>query len=173
MAGKGRRPAVHELALHVRRPTTSSGRTGIAPSPGGEWRRYRNRGVPRNRLAGATRGMRTRWRDGGALLVAGGSGCGDGRLLGLALPVRGVRMPTQHEQHRQEADHVREHNVPALTKPLPGVLCLREGIGQRDPGRRPEPDHAPTEAHRVSEEAPVVAALVQAQLRQRNVVEHR
>ena len=44
---------------------------------------------------------------------------------------------------------------------------------ERDAGRRAEPDHRAAEADRIGEHAPVVAALLQRQRGERDVVEHR
>ena len=90
-----------------------------------------------------------------------------------ALLVVGVGMPAEHGEHDEEADHIGDGDVPAVAQPEPDRFRLRIHVGQRDAGRRAEPDHRAAEADRIGEIAPVVAALLQGERGERDVVEHR
>ena len=67
---------------------------------------------------------------------------------------------------------VAERDVPAVTEPREHGARFVEARRDGHAGGRSEPDHRAAEADGVSEEAPVVASLVERELRQRNVVEH-
>ena len=86
----------------------------------------------------------------------------------------GVRMEADQRQHHEEADDVGHRHGPAVAQPLarPTRACGYM-LRQRHAGRRAEPDHRAAEADRVGQEAPVVAALLERQRGERNVVEHR
>lgn len=80
-------------------------------------------------------------------------------------------MPPEQGEHHEEADHVGDGDVPALADPCPNRSRFRVEIGNRDAGRGSKPHHRSAVAHGVGEHAPIVAALDQRQLRQRDVVE--
>src|SRR5207248_10538872 len=84
-----------------------------------------------------------------------------------------VRMPAEHRIEDEEADDVGERDVPAVLEPQPDGLGLRVHVGERHPRRRAEPDHRAAEAYGVRQVAPVVAALLERERGERNVVEHR
>ena len=67
---------------------------------------------------------------------------------------------------------VGERDVPAAAQPGAHGARLRKQVGDRDARGRAEPDHRAAEADRVGEHAPVVAALLQRELGERDVVEH-
>ena len=101
--------------------------------------------------------------------------CGmrDGSAAGTLREWR-IRMPAEHGQHDRRS---RRRRPRATCQPWrsqrPTDLRLGIHVRQRDAGRRAEPDHRAAEADRVGQEAPVVAALLERQRGQRDVVEHR
>ena len=89
-----------------------------------------------------------------------------------SLFVRRVGVPAENGEHHEEADDVGHGDEPAVAEPLPDRLRLRIHVGQRHAGGGTEPDHRTAKADGVGEEAPVVAALLEGQRRERDVVEH-
>ncbi|MFO0005084.1 MAG: hypothetical protein ACK559_28545, partial [bacterium] len=93
-----------------------------------------------------------------------------GRLAGL---VRFVGVPAQHRQHHHEPHDIGHRHMPAVTHPVRDRARLGESGGERHAGRGTEPEHGAPESDRERKEAPVVAALLERETGQRDVVEHR
>src|SRR4051794_37333518 len=65
-----------------------------------------------------------------------------GRAL---LLVRRVRMPAEHGEQDEEADDVRERDVPAVLQPQADRPSLRIHVAERNARARAEPDHRAAE----------------------------
>src|SRR6202008_4178676 len=91
--------------------------------------------------------------------------------LALRTGDRPIRMPTDKRQHHEKSDDISDSNGPTVTKPRSYGLAFGVHVGQGDAGGRAEPDHRSAEAHGISEIAPIVAALLQGERGQRNIVE--
>src|SRR5712692_9144462 len=87
--------------------------------------------------------------------------------------VRRILMPADYCEHEEESDDIGERDVPAVPEPETHRFRLRIYVGERDPRARAEPDHRAAEADAVGEIPPVVAALLERERGERNVVEHR
>ena len=67
-----------------------------------------------------------------------------------------------NNEHQGKTDDIGHRYVPAGAKPREDRFTFREQVRQRNARRRSEPDHRAAEAHRIGDESPVVAALLQA-----------
>ena len=87
--------------------------------------------------------------------------------------MRFVRFPAEREVEHGETDDVGQGDVPAVTQPVADRLGFRIHVGKRDAGRRAEPDHRTAKTDGIGQNAPVVAALLERQRGERDVVEYR
>src|SRR6266496_5676921 len=83
-----------------------------------------------------------------------------------------IGMPAHDDQQGKKAEYVSETHVPAMEEPAPHRPRFRIHVGEGHARARAEPDHRSAEAHGVGEVAPVVAALLERQSREWDVVEY-
>ena len=83
------------------------------------------------------------------------------------------RFPAQQGEQREKPQRVGQGDVPAVPDPRQDRPGFGKQVGQGHARRRPEPDHGAAETHRVGQHPPVVAALLQGQRGQGDIVENR
>ena len=96
-----------------------------------------------------------------------------GRRLGPPLCALGAAASRAPRAARRSRRRRRRSTCQPCSQPAPDRPRLGVHVRDRDAGRGAEPDHRAAEADRVGEHPPVVAALLERQRGERDVVEHR